>query len=77
VLSTTFALVRRIACLADHQKTALVFARINIAGVAGSRGSGSKFIVASITFHFPTFHNKSFFSGNPASPARQGHDKQK
>jgi hypothetical protein len=33
VLPTTFALVRRIACLADHQKTALLFARINIVGV--------------------------------------------
>jgi hypothetical protein len=41
-----FELVRRIACLADNQKTTC-FVQRNIAGVAGSCGSGSKFIVVS------------------------------
>jgi hypothetical protein len=54
VLPTKFELVRRIACPADNQRTTLLFAQINIVGVAGSRGSGSKFIVASISFGFGT-----------------------
>jgi hypothetical protein len=49
VLPTKIELIRRIACLADNQKSTLLFVQIHIVGVAGSWGSGSKFIVASIS----------------------------
>jgi hypothetical protein len=61
VLQTTFALVRRIACLADNQKTTLLFTRINIVGMVGSRGRGSKFIVASIRQHALILHAQTAF----------------
>jgi hypothetical protein len=45
---TTIALIRRIACLADHPTNTIFTEEMNIVGVAGSWGSGSKLIVASI-----------------------------
>jgi hypothetical protein len=45
---TKIELVRRIACLADNQINMIFTDKMNIVGVAGRCGSGSKFIVASI-----------------------------
>jgi hypothetical protein len=45
---TKIELIRRIACLADNQMNTIFTEEMNIVGVAGSWGSGSKFIVASI-----------------------------
>jgi hypothetical protein len=41
-------LIRRIANLADNQMNNVFTEEMNIAGVAGRCGSGSKFMVASI-----------------------------
>jgi hypothetical protein len=48
VLLTKIALARRIACLADNPTNTIFTEEMNMVGVAGSRGSGSKFIVASL-----------------------------
>jgi hypothetical protein len=45
---TKIELIRRIACLADNHINTIFTEEMNIVGVAGSCGSGSKFIVASI-----------------------------
>jgi hypothetical protein len=50
---TTIALIRRIACLADNQMNTIFTEEMNIVGVAGNWGSGSKFIVASIRIDVP------------------------
>jgi hypothetical protein len=44
---TKIELIRRIVCLADNQMNTIFTEEMNIVGVAGSWGSGSKFIVAS------------------------------
>jgi hypothetical protein len=48
VSPTKIEIIRRIACLADNQMNTIVTEEMNIVGVAGSWGSGSKFIVAII-----------------------------
>jgi hypothetical protein len=50
---TKIELVRRIACLADNQIMTVFTDEMNIVGVAGNCGSGSKFIVASLSLHCP------------------------